>query len=95
MFCGANLLLKIKNNIVKSLFGGKNVMSMHLKEPLMSPANALKFVTCEPSDAHNNDASGNFRVLPTLFKGVGVCGFVRAIGLMPTRMAWWSCLHRC
>jgi hypothetical protein len=63
MFCGANLLMKIKNNIVKLLFRGENAMSMHLKDALMSPANALKSVTCEPCDAHKNDASGNFRVL--------------------------------
>jgi len=95
MFCGANLLLKIKNNIVKLLFRGENAISMRFKEPLMCIANAEIFVMYDLSDAHKNDSSGNFRVLPTLFKGVGVCGFAGAIGLTPTRMAWWSYLHRC
>ena len=88
MFCGANLLLKIKNNIVQSLFRGENAVSMHLKEALMLTANAVKFVTCDRCDAHHNDASVNFRVLPALFKGVGVCGLPWAMGFTPTRMAW-------
>jgi hypothetical protein len=44
MFCGANLLMKIKNNIVQLLFRGENAMSMRFKEPLMRIANAEKFV---------------------------------------------------
>jgi hypothetical protein len=48
-------------------------MLRHFKEPIMFPVNALKFVTCDHCDAHKNDASGNFRVLPNVFKNIGVC----------------------
>ena len=49
----------------------------------MSHANALKFATCDLCDAHKNDASGNFRVLPPVFKNFGkhpkFCGEVVTI----------------
>ncbi len=37
----------------------------------MSNANTLKFATCDLCDSHKNDASGNFRVLPPVFKNFG------------------------
>ena len=49
----------------------------------MSNANPLKFATCDLCDAHKNDASGNFRVLPPVFKDFGkntkFCGEVVTI----------------
>lgn len=38
---------------------------------MMPPTNALKFATCDLCDAHKNDASGHFRVLPPVFKNYG------------------------
>lgn len=46
-------------------------MSMRFKEPLMCIANAEKFVISDLCDAHRNDASGSFRVLPPVFKDFG------------------------
>ena len=37
----------------------------------MSATNAVKFATCDLCDAHKNDASGSFRVLPPVFKDFG------------------------
>ena len=37
----------------------------------MTASNHVKFATCDLCDAHKNDASGNFRVLPPLFKNFG------------------------
>ena len=49
----------------------------------MSNANTMKFATCDLCDAYKNDASGNFRVLPPVFKNFGkyikFCGEVVTI----------------
>ncbi len=37
----------------------------------MTASNRVKFATCDLCDAHKNDASGNFRVLPPVFKNFG------------------------
>ena len=37
----------------------------------MPNTNTLKFATCDLCDAHKNDASGRFRVLPPVFKNFG------------------------
>ena len=37
----------------------------------MPNTNSLKFATCDLCDAHKNDASGHFRVLPPVFKNFG------------------------
>ena len=37
----------------------------------MSTTNALQFATCDLCDAHKNDASGSFRVLPPVLKDFG------------------------
>lgn len=84
MVCGANLLLKIKNNIVKLLFRGENAMAMHSKELLMCTANVMKSVTSDLCDAHKNDASGSFSVLPHVLKDLcasqNFSGGVLAVG---------------
>lgn len=46
-------------------------MSIHFRDPSMSATNAVKFATCDLCDAHKNDASGSFRVLPPVFKDFG------------------------
>jgi regulator of ribonuclease activity A len=71
MVCDANLLLKIKNSMLKSLFRGENAISIHFRDSAMTPKNAVKFATCDLCDAHKNDASGSFRVLPPVFKDFG------------------------
>ena len=49
----------------------------------MPPTNTLKFATCDLCDAHKNDSSGHFRVLPPVFKNFGgiekFCGEVVTI----------------
>jgi hypothetical protein len=65
MFCDANLLLKIKNNIVKLLFRGENAISMHFQELILWLASALKFVISELCDVHKimrQAASGSCRL---------------------------------
>ena len=46
----------------------------------MTAANALQFATCDLCDAHKNDGTGSFRVLPPVFKNYGqhvkFCGAV-------------------
>jgi regulator of ribonuclease activity A len=37
----------------------------------MTAANPLQFATCDLCDAHKNDTSGSFRVLPPVFKNFG------------------------
>ena len=37
----------------------------------MTPAAALSFATCDLCDAHKNDSSGQFRVLPPVFRDFG------------------------
>ena len=37
----------------------------------MPNTNTLKFATCDLCDAHKNDASGRFRILPPVFKNFG------------------------
>ena len=37
----------------------------------MTNTNTLKFATCDLCDAHKNDVSGHFRVLPPAFKNYG------------------------
>ena len=37
----------------------------------MTEASALSFATCDLCDAHKNDSSGNFRVLPPVFRDFG------------------------
>jgi regulator of ribonuclease activity A len=37
----------------------------------MTHTHALKFATCDLCDAHKNDATGSFRVLPPVFKNFG------------------------
>ena len=37
----------------------------------MSNTNIMKFATCDLCDAHKNDATGSFRVLPPVFKNYG------------------------
>lgn len=38
----------------------------------MTATNAMQFATCDLCDAHKNDTSGNFRVLPPVFKNFGM-----------------------
>ena len=49
----------------------------------MPTTNTFNFATCDLCDAHKNDASGNFRVLPPVFKNFGMstkfCGAVITI----------------
>ena len=49
----------------------------------MSNINTMKFATCDLCDAHKNDATGSFRVLPPVFKNYGAqhkfCGEVVTI----------------
>jgi regulator of ribonuclease activity A len=37
----------------------------------MNPSTAVSFATCDLCDAHKNDSSGEFRVLPPVFKNFG------------------------
>ena len=52
-------------------------------KPFMSHTNTMKFATCDLCDAHKNDATGSFRVLPPVFKNYGgqqkFCGAVVTI----------------
>ena len=41
------------------------------KDHLMPATNPLQFATCDLCDTYKNDASGNFRVLPPVFKDFG------------------------
>ena len=56
------------------------MISIHFKISAMPPANTMKFATCDLCDAHKNDVSGHFRVLPPVFKNYGAaekfCGEV-------------------
>ena len=49
----------------------------------MSTTNTIKFATCDLCDAHKNDVTGSFRVLPPVFKNYGhqqkFCGEVVTI----------------
>ena len=49
----------------------------------MSDTSLMKFATCDLCDAHKNDATGSFRVLPPVFKNYGgqqkFCGEVVTI----------------
>ena len=49
----------------------------------MFPTNLMKFATCDICDAHKNDVTGSFRVLPPVFKNYGkqqkFCGEVVTI----------------
>ena len=49
----------------------------------MPTTNEMKFATCDLCDAHKNDATGSFRVLPPVFKNFGglqkFCGEVVTI----------------
>lgn len=49
----------------------------------MPTTNTFNFATCDLCDAHKNDTSGNFRVLPPMFKNFGAhtkfCGAVVTI----------------
>ena len=49
----------------------------------MSNTNIMKFATCDLCDAHKNDVTGSFRVLPPVFKNYGAqpkfCGEVVTI----------------
>ena len=49
----------------------------------MSNTNTMKFATCDLCDAHKNDVTGSFRVLPPVFKNYGAqpkfCGEVVTI----------------
>jgi regulator of ribonuclease activity A len=83
MVCDAYLSLKIKNSVHWLLFRGENANFNNFKDRAMSNANTLKFATCDLCDDHKNDASGNFRVLPPVFKDFGMhtkfCGEVVTI----------------
>jgi len=48
----------------------------------MTAANRLKFATCDLCDAHKNDASGNFRLLPPVFNNFG--GLIQFSGEVAT-----------
>jgi regulator of ribonuclease activity A len=65
------------------LFRGENAISNHFKDFAMPQLNTLKFATCDLCDDHKNDVSGNFRVLPPMFKDFGkltkFCGEVVTI----------------
>ncbi|MGA8785302.1 MAG: ribonuclease, partial [Polaromonas sp.] len=37
----------------------------------MTPTATVSFATCDLCDAHKNDSSGEFRVLPPVFKDFG------------------------
>ena len=51
-------------------------------EPEMTPIAPPFFATCDLCDAHKNDRSGQFRVLPPVFKNYG--GISRFCGLVAT-----------
>lgn len=44
---------------------------IHFKNSAMPTTNTLEFATCDLCDAHKNDVSGHFRVLPPVFKDFG------------------------
>ena len=48
----------------------------------MLHSNIMQFATCDLCDAHKNDATGNFRVLPPVFKNFG--GFNKFCGEVTT-----------
>jgi len=48
----------------------------------MTAANRVKFATCDLCDAHKNDASGNFRLLPPVFNNFG--GLIQFSGEVAT-----------
>ena len=58
-------------------------MAIHSTNSTMPHTNVVKFATCDLCDARKNDASGNFRVLPPVFKDFGkhakFCGEVVTI----------------
>jgi regulator of ribonuclease activity A len=83
LVCDAYLPLKSKISVLRRHFRGENAVSSKLQNSSMSNVNTLKFATCDLCDAHKNDASGNFRVLPPVFKNYGkyikFCGEVVTI----------------
>lgn len=83
MVCDAYLFLKFNNSLVYPLFRGENANSIPVENSAMPISNALQFATCDLCDAHKNDVSGDFRVLPPVFKNFGAvekfCGQIVTI----------------
>ena len=83
MVCDAYLFLKFNNSLVYPLFRGENANSIPVEKSAMPISNALQFATCDLCDAHKNDVSGDFRVLPPVFENFGAvekfCGEIVTI----------------
>ena len=67
---------------MSALFTGENAIFLNSKSFMLN-TNTIKFATCDLCDAHKNDATGSFRVLPPKFKNYGAqqtfCGEVVTI----------------
>ena len=70
--CDAKSLLKVENGLRCMPFERENRMSTNQESLLMPLTTPLKFATCDLCDAHKNDATGDFRVLPPVFQNFGM-----------------------
>ena len=83
MLSDAYLSLKKSKTGCSQRFSEEKMQFVINSKPFMSHTNTMKFATCDLCDAHKNDATGSFRVLPPVFKNYGgqqkFCGAVVTI----------------
>ena len=71
MVCDAYLPLRLKIQLRSTCFGRENKFLPTQKDNAVPTTLPLQFSTCDLCDAHKNDSTGSFRVLPPVFKNFG------------------------